>query len=519
MTLPSGLSPQLTPQISFAVRLGAGPSAPTTGMRVMLLGSKTSAGTATDHIPTQVFDVEDAEARFGARSHLAAMVRAFRAIAPRASLFACPVAPADGGVAATAVLTFAGPATATGVIRLRVAGRPLREVVIPSGTTAAQAAALVAAAVAESSALPCTGAVGGSGSEHILTLTASTVGTVGNGLRVSFELTATGITVALNQLSAAVRGKAYFGSGAPATAGTGAVSLTAALAAIAGERYDRIVSDLVDDAPRSALAAHVLAQSAIGTGRRCMAYVGSTTEDVSAGAGSVQADAIALNESRVTLVYQRRGHNLPGEIAAAYAAAKLYGDGRLPGEVQYRAAKANALSLHPAILATDEEERLTATQVESLLQAGVTPVGEDGLHPGFAAIVRPVTTRTLNSSGGRSFAVTDPSKVVVADVVADRCEAWAAEAYADKNLVPDPASIEVAPSSPFVVWPAAVRDDMLSILYQMEAEALLVNVADHADAVTVSPATIDGTQYLVCKIPLAVIPHLHSVVGEALQIA
>ena len=158
-------------------------------------------------------------------------------------------------------------------------------------------------------------------------------------------------------------------------------------------------------------------------------------------------------------------------------------------------------------------------QVDALLNSGVTPLAHDGAHPGYASVVRPVTTRTKNASGGTSYLVRDTSKVAVADLVADRCEAFATANYADKNLVPDPATIEQAPSSEYVTWPAAIRDDLLSILRQMESEFLLVNVSAHASQVTAEPLTVDGTQYVVCRVPFAVIPHLHSVVGEAQQVA
>ena len=404
-TLPSGFAATPTPTFSFAVRLGAGPSGASSSMRVMLLASKTSAGSATDHVPVEVFDVADIEEKFGARSRLAALCRAARAVAPRGRFYACPVAD-PAGTAATAVLTFAGPATAAGVVRLRVAGRLVSEVVIPNSTTAAAAAALVQTAVAAVAELPCTGAVGGTGNEHILTLTAANTGATGNQLRVTFEVTAAGITISLNGVTAAARGKGYFGAGS-ATAGVGAVDLTSALAAVAGARYHRIVADVDDDTNRGRLKAHLVSQSSINTGRRCMGVVGSLEDTLS----TVQGDAIAQNEPRLCIVYNRKSHNLAGELAAAYAAAKVYGDGRLPGEEQYLAAKANGLSLFPAILATDEEERLTATQVDALLRAGVTPLGADNVNPGYASVVRPVTTRTLNASGGASYLVADTSKV------------------------------------------------------------------------------------------------------------
>ena len=116
-TLPSGLSSSPAPLFAFAVLVGVGAAVADPGaLDVMLVGQKTGAGTATGNVATQVFDATDAEARFGARSRLAMMVRAFRAIAPRATLYACPIADPGGATAATARLDFAGPATGAGVL-------------------------------------------------------------------------------------------------------------------------------------------------------------------------------------------------------------------------------------------------------------------------------------------------------------------------------------------------------------------------------------------------------------------
>lgn len=508
-TLPSGFAPSLVPTFAIAVRLGVAAASPADApLRCMLLASKTD-GVALDNVVTEVFDDADANLQFGARSRLAAACRAFRKLAPGARLFACPVElPSGTPASATATVTVSGPATGAGVLRMRVGSVILRERAIASGDTANQVAALAQAMVAERSDLLATGALGSGGSANVQTLTAATAGAIGNQLRVAFEVTAPGITIALNGGSAAARGRAYF------TGGTGAVDLTAALTAIGGDRYDRVFFDVDDDTNRTRVSTFLETQSGINVGYRCMGVVVTTDDTVS----NVQGNAVEQNEGRATLLYQRRSHRSGAEIGAAYIASKTYGDGRLLGEAQYRAVKANGLSLYPAIEATDVDERLTGAQVRALMASGVTIVGHDPLHPGFAAIVRPITTRTQNAQGGVSYEVIDTSKVAVADLVADRCEAFASANYADKNLIPDPVTIEQAPSSPFITWPAAVREDMLSILRQMEAEFLLVNVSANANLVTAERLVVDGTTYVVVRVPIAVIPHLHSVVGEALQI-
>lgn len=516
MTLPSGFNPSHIPVTTFAVRLGVGAGAlATVGLKAVLVACMVSAGTATAGVTVEVGDATDANEKFGARSRLAGACRAFRQIAPLARLYACPVAD-PAGTAATAVLTFAGPATGAGVVRLRIAGQLMREVQIPSGYTLTQAAAAAKTMIDAVSELPCTAALSGSDNETI-TLTASNTGVQGNQLRVQFEITAPGITIALNAASAATRGKAYFGSGSPATAGSGNPTLTTALTAIAGGRYDRVMVDADDDTLRGTVSTHVDTQSGINVGKRRTAVMPALNDTVS----TVVADAVAIGSNpRMQLLCQKRPHNPGNEICGAYLAAKIYGpqDGRLPGEDSYRAAKANGLSLYPAILATDEEERLSSADVNTLLAGGVTVIGDDGAHPGYAAVVRPVTCRTLNAQGGTSYAVHDTAKVVVPDFLADRLEAFAAENYGDKNLVDNPASTEEAPTNPYLIWPSAIRDDVLSILRQMEEEGLVTRVTELAGAVTVTKLTVDGTTYAVASIPSAVVDHFHSFVGDVRQV-
>ena len=151
------------------------------------------------------------------------------------------------------------------------------------------------------------------------------------------------------------------------------------------------------------------------------------------------------------------------------------------------------------------------------LAAGLSPLAASRLNPGYAEVVRPVTTRTVAASGATSYLVIDPSKVRVADEVADRIEAFAATNYADKNLTSNPSDPDQTPSSPYVIWPSAIRDDILSILREMEAEGLLQNVNAHAADVAVEINNLDNT-VAVASVPIEVIPHFHSFVVSVNQV-
>lgn len=99
-------------------------------------------------------------------------------------LYACPVAlPTGSPVAASGTLTFVGAATSSGTMYFAIAG-DLYEVNIASGDTAvAQAAALVALITADIGSA-VTAAVGGTGSDHIVTVTAKNKGANGNMISV-----------------------------------------------------------------------------------------------------------------------------------------------------------------------------------------------------------------------------------------------------------------------------------------------------------------------------------------------
>ncbi len=515
LPLPSGYVPSLLPDIAIAVQLGVGAAPSRSDYKPVLLGNKVSAGLATNGVAIEVYGPDHANVQFGARSELARDCRAFFAVAPRGRLWACPVAENGSGVAATATLLFATTAAANGVVRIRIGSKQLPEVVVTTGQTATAIATAVNAMIAAyDEELPSTSGV----STATVTLTAANVGPRGNDIRVVVEIVpsgtvAVGTTVALNGGSAATKVDGRFGTDS-ATAGTGADDFTTALATVFVADFDFISCACNDDTNRALVTAHATNASAIAEGRRRVVVVGSIESTLS----TVQTDATTANNARAQIIHLKGAFNTTGEMAAAYCAARIYGDGTLPGIAQYTAAKQNGLQLYPAILAPEIADYTTSTEKKALLAAGVTALAASRVHPGYAEVVRPVTTRTLAVSGATSYAVIDPSKVTVADEVARRWGAFASVAYADKNLAPDPTDPDEAPSSPYVVWPSAIRDDVLAILRQMEGEGKLVNVNALAENVAVSIDGSDNTVAIVI-IPIAVIPHLHSVVTAVQQVA
>lgn len=169
--------------------------------RVLLLGQKRAAGTATADTLQRVTTADQVATFAGRGSQLHRMALAYFANNTSTETWIGVLEDDAAGVAATGTLTFTGPATAAGTLALYVAGVRVT-VAVTSGMTAAQAATATVAAINANANLPVTAAVGGSGSEHIVTWTARNKGTAGNDIDVRLnyrdgESTPAGLGVAL----------------------------------------------------------------------------------------------------------------------------------------------------------------------------------------------------------------------------------------------------------------------------------------------------------------------------------
>ena len=78
----------------------------------------------------------------------------------------------------------------------------------------------------------------------------------------------------------------------------------------------------------------------------------------------------------------------------------------------------------------------TATEIESALNNGITPLAPSANRPGYCTVVRSVTTRSL-ANGVPNYAVIDTSIVTSCDHVADDLQAFLATTYAGFKLAPD----------------------------------------------------------------------------------
>ena len=538
LAVPSGYDPNsIAPFIGMAIRLGVGVKSVSGAKKIALLGNMitapiartvgattytTPAGTATLTEEVAVNSPDEADTLFGAGSELALMARAVFAQHRRPSLYAVPVAEGGSAVKALATLLFAGSVTAAGVVRVVVAGRRTAEVPVAVGAVAATVAADVAHAINRLSNAPFTATV----SSATVTLAAKQGGTRGNNLAIRCEYTATGGTVALNGGSAGTLVRGRFGTGT-ATPGSVADDLTAALAAIATEERMLVVAH--DDATNlGVLKTHINTYVAIGERKRQQGVAAVTSLAVATAITRAQG----LNATRVQLVYYRDASSggtvdpfapCTGELAAQVAAGRLYGDGavggglgRVRGEVAYVAANLNGLMLASIPSQELTSAKLLSTEVEQLLQGGVSPVVPSTRNPGFCEVVRCITTYSLDASNAPTRAVKLTSKVSSADYTAQRIEARIASEYPNKNLKDDPENLAENPGHPDVIYPSMIRSSVLSELRALEREGILSNVDALEDSLIVEISTVNS-ELVLNSTAIDVVDPFTAFVGELLQ--
>lgn len=146
--------------------------------KALLIGQQLPSKTAPQEV-TLITDLAQAITLFGAGSQLAGMVEAFLAQNTTQPLYVLPLSDASGAVAATGSVTFTGPATAAGSIKLMIGGRYL-EIGVEATDTAAEIATAVAAAIQGASKLP----VSATASNGTVTLTAKNKGAAANEIDV-----------------------------------------------------------------------------------------------------------------------------------------------------------------------------------------------------------------------------------------------------------------------------------------------------------------------------------------------
>jgi len=435
---------------------------PSGANKVLLLGQKTSAGTAEVNVPKEIYSESDAIKYFGAGSILHQMVAAAITANKYVYLYAMCVADADESVAASGTITVTGPATGAGLMTVNI-GNVSLEKSVASGDAAADIASDIADLINNKPALP----VSATAAAGVVTLTAKNKGTLGNSVVVTVDNTADGVSAAIVAM----------------TGGLVDPDLTAALTAIQAVRYQFISSPFFDTTALGKLKTHVeLVSDPIEQkgGVVVFPFLGTLANVLTLTANYSQT-------GRLLCQYLRSTKSLPWELSAGVAA--IFGFEEDPAKPFDGVAV-------PGIAAPAIADRLTRAEQETCLHAGITPLEVNST--GEVEIVRAITTYTQNESGVDDDALLDLSRIRVLDYTRDAVRTRLKLRFPQAKLTDKVLS--------------AMATEVYNVLLEEEAAEYVENVEDNKDNILVERDSAAGKALI--PIPTDVIDGLHVIAGK-----
>ena len=446
-----------SPGIFIEVQHGVGPvSAADAPIDVLVIGHQLGSATATANVAFAANSADDVASVCGAGSEIHLMAKAAFKANPTVTLWVLPLAENGSGTAATRTIVFSGTASADGTVSVLIRGETI-EVFIPSGTVAADAAALVETAIEDQTDWPVVASV----STATVTITAKTKGTRGNNITCGSSGTVAGLTITHM-------------AGDHLTGGAGADTITTALANITPSVYDRIALAFDDATTIGTVRTFLLSQAGPTVGIRQQAVFGSA--DTYA---NVVTLATGRNAARMQCAWHYNADDTPAEVAAAVAAWRANAesiDRAHPFAVQFGDV---IPGLRPQ---RSEADWPMGTEMMNALNNGVTPL--QVLADGTVGIHRGVTTRSLDALSNPNYAVLDTSEVTVPDFIADELAVnWPSFAAENRKLASTEDPDELVPG---VTNLAGIKSWDLGILERWNPE-YLDGVSE--DDVTVTRAT------------------------------
>jgi phage tail sheath gpL-like len=418
--------------------------------RALLIGQMSAAGTLVPNVPVQLLSSIDGRAAAGPGSVLAGMIDAYRAADPNGELWVLPIADDAAAAAAAGAVVFAGATTVAGTLPLYVAGRSI-PVALASGTTAAQVATLVAAAITAASGIPATAVVDGVNTAKV-NLTARNKGAVGNDLdiRFAYKGTAGGEAIPAG-LTATVTAMA---------GGATNPSIVMALANLLDMPFDFIVSGL-NDAVSLAAIANLLNDQ---TGR--WSYASQTYGHCWYGyrgtAGQAAAQATALNNQHLTQVPFADSPSPFWKWAAAFAGASAVSLRADPGvPLQYLTV--------PGILAPPLASRWSlAVRNNTLLWSGSSSWTVDA--DGNVVTENIVTTYVVNAQGQADDSYLEVETLFLLMYVLRNLRATFMAQFSRVKLAAD--GVRLAQGAN-VVTPSTIRAALIASYREMEADGMV----------------------------------------------
>ena len=338
--------------------------------KTVIFGQKTSAGTATAEVLTQVFSAEQAAELSGNGSLLDEMFRGWFATNNVSEVYMVALEDAGAATAGTQTLTVAVTTAEAGTLSLYVNGKLLR-IGVTAAQTDAQIATAIAAAITADVTLPITAVA----ASEVVTCTAKNKGTLGNDIDLRFnegstEAFPTGVTVAV------------------AVGVTGATDpdIADAIAALPDEVFKVIVNPYTDSASTTALKTEL--------DRRWGATVQLDGHALMATAGTASTVATfgdTLNSEHFTFTDAGKDVMAPPYTWAATLAGRVSFSADADPARPFR-----TLGLS-GIVGDDATDRRTFSELNAILSSGIGT--HKVLNDGSVVVDRLVTTFKTNSVG------------------------------------------------------------------------------------------------------------------------
>lgn len=505
MTL-TGVDPfDPTPMHRFEVTLGAGPgpgSQP--DYKVLLFGNKTSAGSETvDTLGTAILSDDDCVARFGRRSELRAMYRAFVAVDPSATIHAIAVTE-SAGVAAACDFTFTNSSTAASTVQFDILGQQVN-VPIDSGTSVTNIAAACKAAInaADGGSLMFTA----DNLAGVLTITCQHKGprfslAVGadnsHGIRCRI-LTSCTTTVAKGNVVAGTTeddGTAAFAAAIP---GVGAYLWVLP--------WHATGAPTATDNQIGEACTNIATQALPSNGNRWLVHF--ALQGTQAQQTTV-CTASPVNLARATCWWAENNDWLPGMVAAHCAAVArsqyvAYPSANLCGYT-HDPANGKTFLIPPPYVSTD---RPLASEIKAALNNGGSPIA---FRPnGAPYIVRHITCRSLNASGSNDYKAREGHIPWAIDHFVANLQGTY-EAQLQPNIAADPSA--GGKPMPLTSTPSSIKGMIVSLIDDYCGPRPLsvyggpILAPDMADAMKAAVAVTKGTGSFAARLELHAVEHL-----------
>jgi len=414
----------------------------TTNQRTLIIGQKTSAGTATAAVPVLCAGLGDAKDKGGAGSQLALMFAAYRQHDQFGEVWLAALADAGSSVAATGTIALTGTATEAGTLFVYIGGTRVA-VPVASGDTAAVVAAALDDLVNANVDLPVTAGV----STGTVTLTANNAGTNGNE-----------IDIRLNYLGAAGGEKTPAGISAVITAmASGATDpvLTTLIANLGDQEYDFIVTPYADTTNLNSLKTAL--DDTTGRWSWSQQIFGHVFAAKRGAFNTLTSFGEARNDQHASVIGFYDSPTPAWIWAAAFAGAAA---------VSLRADPALPVTHIPLqVKAPPVASRFDMSERNTLLYAGLSTFRVDAA--GQVALERATTTYQVNGAGQEDNSYLDIETMFTLMYIVRFMVASLGSKFARKKIVSDNSRISGAASN--VVTTAVIRAQNIADYRKLEA--------------------------------------------------